>query len=144
MYISAEWLGPLEDALLKAERKHSGSNSMLSEIFNDLHELVRCHIGPHCRYQDHFDNPGKAACSAFEAINLFMGDGVDYFAHRLINDLRGEEKQEVRAIRGGGWSSLVYACRIANRNWFPLHEYSNCIRFRVALAQKRSGLEKRS
>lgn len=80
MYISADWLGPLEDALLKAERKHSGSISMLSDLFNDPHELVRCYVEPHCRYQDHFDNAGKSACSAFDAVNLFMGDGVDpYF-----------------------------------------------------------------
>ena len=63
-------------------------------------------------------------------------DRDDAFASRLINDLKGEEREEVRAIRGGGWSSLVYACRIANRNWFPLHEYNNNIGFRVALARK--------
>ena len=77
MYISSDWLGPLEDALLKTERKHSGSVSMLSDIFNDPHELVRCYVEPHCRYEDHFDNAGKSACSAFDAVNLFIGDGVD-------------------------------------------------------------------
>ena len=67
MYISSDWLGPLEDALLKTERKHSGSISMLSDIFNDPHDLVRCYVEPHCRHEDHSDNAG----------NLFMGDGVD-------------------------------------------------------------------
>ena len=77
MYISLDWLGPLEDARLKTERKHSGSISMLSDIFNDPHELSRCYVEPHCRYEGHFDNAGKSAFSAFDAVNLFMGDGVD-------------------------------------------------------------------
>ena len=77
MYISSDWLGPLEDALLKTERKHSGSISMLSDIFNDPHDLVRCYVEPHCRHEDHSDNAGKSDFSTFDAVNLFMGDGVD-------------------------------------------------------------------
>ena len=77
MYISSDWLGPLEDALLKKERKHSGSISMLNDIFNDRHDLVRCYVAQHFRYEDHFDNAGKSAFSAFDAVNLFMGDEVD-------------------------------------------------------------------
>ena len=77
MYISSDWLGPLEDALLKTERKHSGSISMLSDIFSDPHDLVRCYVEPHCRYEDHSDNAGKSDFSTFDAVNLFMGDGVD-------------------------------------------------------------------
>ena len=77
MHISSDWLGPLEDTLLKLERKHTGSISMLSDIFNDPHYLVFCYVEPHCRYADHFDNARKSAFSAFDAVNLFMGDGVD-------------------------------------------------------------------
>lgn len=77
MYISSDWLGPLEVALLKTERKHSGSVSMLSDIFNDPHDLVRCYVEPHCRHEDHSDNAGKSDFSTFDAVNLFMGDGVD-------------------------------------------------------------------
>ena len=77
MYISSDWLGPLEDAPLKTERKHSGSISMLSDIFNDPHDLVRCSVEPHCRHEDHSDNAGKSDFSTFDAVNLFMGDGVD-------------------------------------------------------------------
>ena len=62
---------------MKTERKHSVSISMLSDIFNDPHELFCCYVEPHCRYEGHFDNAGKSAFSAFDAVNLFMGDGVD-------------------------------------------------------------------
>ncbi len=106
MYISADWLGLLEDALLKAERKHSGSISMLSDIFNDPHELVRCYVEPHCRYNDHFDNAGKAACSAFDAINLFMGDGVD-------ESIQGGNQMLILGNSGSGKTSLLSILRLA-------------------------------
>ncbi len=77
MYIASDRLEPQGDTLWNAEKNHPGSISMLSDIFNDPIELVRCYIEPNCRYQDHTGNTGKSACSAFDAINLFMGDGID-------------------------------------------------------------------
>jgi len=106
MYISADWLGPLEDALLKAERKHSGSISMLSDLFNDPHELVRCYVEPHCRYEDHFDNAGKSASSAFDAVNLFMGDGVD-------ESIQGGNQMLILGNSGSGKTSLLSILRLA-------------------------------
>ncbi len=106
MYIAKEWLGPLEDALLKAERKHPGSITMLSDSFNDPLELARCYIEPHCRYQDHFENAGKVACSAFDAINLFMGDGVD-------SSILGGNQMLLLGNSGSGKTSLLSILRLA-------------------------------
>lgn len=106
MYISSDWLGPLEDTLLKAERKHPGSITMMSDSFNDPLELVRCYVEPHCRYQDHFDNAGKAACSAFDATNLFMGDGVD-------ESIRGGNQMLLLGNSGSGKTSLLSVLRLA-------------------------------
>ena len=162
MYISSDWLGPLEDALLKTERKHSGSIRMLSDIFNYPHELVYRYgdnervFGQHSWYSGNSDGRihkrGKKRPNPWEFYDMhgnvweWYYDRDDDFAHRLIIDFKQEEgdKVEVRAIRGGGCSSLVYACRIANRNWYPLHENSNCIGFRVALVRKQPGLKKGS
>jgi hypothetical protein len=73
MCTASYWLESLGDALWNAEKNHPGSISMLSEIFNDPIELVRRYIEPNCRYQDH---RGNSACSAFEAINLFIEEGA--------------------------------------------------------------------
>lgn len=55
------------------------------------------------------------------------------FSLRVLSDLKGKEGEEIRAVRGGSWSSLVYACRTANRNWYPPQEVSSNVGFRVAL-----------
>ena len=52
MYIASDRLEPLGDTLWNAEKNHPGSISMLSDIYNDPIELVRCYIEPNCRYQD--------------------------------------------------------------------------------------------
>ena len=60
------------------------------------------------------------------------------FSMALLSDLKGEGFDEIRAVRGGSWSSLVYACRTANRNWYPPQEVSHNIGFRVALVARKN------
>ncbi len=106
MYISADWLAPLGEALWKAEKTHPGSIRMLSDSLNDPHELVRCYIEPKCRYEDHMGNSGKSSCSAFDAINLFMGDGVDA-------SIQGGNQMLVLGNSGTGKTSLLSVLRLA-------------------------------
>lgn len=285
-FIRTEWLKPMEDAFVKRRKKRNLPVFGVGVGIEDLQELIRCYIEPLCRYQDHVGNAGKTSCSAFDAINLFMGEGVDpnvqggnqmlvlgdsgtgktsllrllklardlgfrpvdyacafiqigndsleriaaisnpsetillldgletplvfrlpkeaewthacrvgnettyghgdnervfseygwysgnsgsqtrpvggkrpnpwgfhdmhgnvwewcfdrdpLFSMALLSDLKGEGFDEIRAVRGGSWSSLVYACRTANRNWYPPQEVSNNIGFRVALVARKN------
>lgn len=106
MYIVSDWLDSLGDALWSAEKNHPGSIRMLSDIFNDPIELVRCYIEPNCRYQDHTGNSGKAACSAFDAINLFMGEGVDL-------SIKGGHQLLVLGNSGSGKTSFLSLLRLS-------------------------------
>jgi formylglycine-generating enzyme required for sulfatase activity len=58
------------------------------------------------------------------------------FSLRVLSDLKGKDREEIRAVRGGSWSSLVYACRTTNRNWYPPQETSSNVGFRVALVPR--------
>lgn len=106
MYISADWLTPLSEALWKAEKKHPGSIRMMSDSFNDPHELVRCYIEPNCRYEDHMGNAGKSSCAAFDAINLFMDQGVD-------ESIQGGNQMLVLGNSGTGKTSFLSILRLA-------------------------------
>ncbi|MFL3659503.1 MAG: SUMF1/EgtB/PvdO family nonheme iron enzyme [Opitutales bacterium] len=58
------------------------------------------------------------------------------FSLRVLSDLQGEERGEIRAVRGESWSSLVYACRTTNRNWYSPQEIRSNIGFSVALTPR--------
>lgn len=60
-------------------------------------------------------------------------DRDERFFQRVISDLKGDDRESTRAVRGGSWSSLVYACRTANRNWYAPGESASNIGFRVAM-----------
>ncbi|MBT3481342.1 MAG: SUMF1/EgtB/PvdO family nonheme iron enzyme [Opitutales bacterium] len=58
------------------------------------------------------------------------------FSLRVLSDLQGEERGEIRAVRGESWSSLVYACGTTNRNWYSPQEIRSNIGFSVALTPR--------
>ncbi len=60
-------------------------------------------------------------------------DRDEQFFRRVITDLKSGERAAIRAVRGGSWSSLVYACRTANRNWYAPNATASNIGFRVAM-----------
>ena len=116
-FIRAEWLKPMEDAFVKRRKKRNLPVFGVGVGIEDLQELIRCYIEPLCRYQDHVGNAGKTSCSAFDAINLFMGEGVD-------PNVQGGNQMLVLGDSGTGKTSLLRLLKLARDLGFRPVDYA--------------------
>jgi|ETNmetMinimDraft_22_1059887.scaffolds.fasta_scaffold00059_20 hypothetical protein len=105
-YISSEWLRPLEEAFAKGRKKRRLPLIEVGLDLDDIQRLLATYVEPLCRYRDHFGNSGKTSCAAFDAINLFLGDGIDA-------DRRGGNQLWVLGDQGVGKSTLLQLLKIA-------------------------------
>ncbi len=105
-YISDEWLKPLGEAFRKAQKNDADWAGEMSDCFGDPKALLECYLEPNCRYQDHVGNTGKTSCGAFDAINLFMGDGVD-------PSIKGGNQMLILGDSGMGKTSLLMVLKAA-------------------------------
>lgn len=105
-YISSEWLRPLEEAFAKGRKKRRLPLIDVELDLDDIQRLLATYVEPLCRYRDHFGNSGKTSCVAFDAINLFLGDGIDA-------DRRGGNQLWVLGDQGVGKSTLLQLLKIA-------------------------------
>ncbi|MGK0238872.1 MAG: sulfatase activating formylglycine-generating enzyme [Candidatus Pelagisphaera sp.] len=106
-YISTEWLKPMEEVFVKGRKTRTLPFFDVGVGIDDLQELLRCYVQPLCRYQDHVGNTGKTSCLAFDAVNLFMGAGIDA-------ELRGGNQMLVLGDSGTGKTSLLLLLKLVN------------------------------
>ena len=105
-YISSDWLRPLEESFVKGRKKRRLPLIDVGIDLDDMQRLLATYVEPLCRYRDHVGNSGKSSCSAFDAINLFLGEGID--ATR-----RGGNQLWALGDQGIGKSSLLRLLKIA-------------------------------
>ncbi len=106
-YISAEWLKPIEESLRKSRKRGASQGSQIDAILRDPESFLRNYVEPRCRYKDHTDNNGKEPCLAFDAINLFLGNGVD-------PSKAGGRQMLVLGDSGTGKTSLLTMLKLAH------------------------------
>jgi formylglycine-generating enzyme required for sulfatase activity len=106
-YISTKWLKPMEEAFVKGRKTRTLPLFNVGVGIDDLQEFLRCYVPPLCRYQDHVGNSGKASCLVFDAINLFMGTGVD-------GTVQGGNQMLVVGDLGTGKTSLLLLLKLVN------------------------------
>ncbi len=115
-YISAEWLKPLEESLRKSKKQGVSQGTEISSFLRDPESFLRHYVEPRCRYHDHTGNEGQAPCLAFDAINLFLGNGVD--PSKL-----GGRQMLVLGDSGTGKTSLMAMLKLAHSMEYRPVEY---------------------